>query len=388
MYERDQMHRLHDTGKEIVRAHSTLILGVAWRGYTSLKDQRSADNIEFGHAVHGEKPLMSWRWQGDLSDGALDLSATFLIRDNTIVPPSDTPPTMAVPRTETDPNPGTPFSTLRNRHIYAALITRLYRTGNAYPSAFSTGGMWEPLVRSHNARTKHLEVAAVFANAHTTALPYRARQRVYQFHIGGLPFGPRSGTAAPAALSCPCCFGLGPQPPSDTPEHIIISCPLAIGVWRRIFQKWAWHYTNQLWVAPLLLPDHIDPLRSKPVRLALTLGLRPKGEQRDHLPHAFALLRGLTIDALVNKYWSLMASSALTPPPPTLLPLQIASVYAAVKSAFSDALRHEQLRAERDNQILLAAGRDIGPDNDAVLKFKSLWIDPGLCTEAGQQLIL
>ena len=244
MYERDQMHRLHDTGKEIVRAHSTLILGVAWRGYTSLKDQRSADNIEFGHAVHGEKPLMSWRWQGDLSDGALDLSATFLIRDNTIVPPSDTPPTMAVPRTETDPNPGTPFSTLRNRHIYAALITRLYRTGNAYPSAFSTGGMWEPLVRSHNARTKHLEVAAVFANAHTTALPYRARQRVYQFHIGGLPFGPRSGTAAPAALSCPCCFGLGPQPPSDTPEHIIISCPLAIGVWRRILQiKWAWHFT-------------------------------------------------------------------------------------------------------------------------------------------------
>ena len=124
------------------------------------------------------------------------------------------------------------------------------------------------------------------------------------------------------------------------------------------------------------------------MRLALTLGLRPKGEQRDHLPHAFALLRGLTIDALVNKYWILMASSALTPPPPTLLPLQIASVYAAVKSAFSDALRHVQLRAERDNQILLAAGRDIGPDNDAVLKFKSLWIDPGLCTEAGQQLIL
>ena len=111
-------------------------------------------------------------------------------------------------------------------------------------------------------------------------------------------------------------------------------------------------------------------------------------EQRDHLPHAFALLRGLTIDALVSKYWSLMASSALTPPTPTILPLEIASVYASIKSAFSDALRHELRRAERDNQTILAAGRGIGEDNDAVLKFKHNWIDPGLCTEAGQQLIL
>ena len=147
-------------------------------------------------------------------------------------------------------------------------------------------------------------------------------------------------------------------------------------------------YTNQMWVAPLLLPDHVNPLRLKPIRLALTLGLRPKGEQRDLLPHAFALLRGLTIDALVSKYWSLMASSALTPPPPTILPLEIASVYASIKSAFSDALRHELRRAERDNQVLLAAGRDIGPDNDALLKFEHLWIDPGLCTDAGQQLLL
>ena len=150
----------------------------------------------------------------------------------------------------------------------------------------------------------------------------------------------------------------------------------------------ALHESN-MWVAPLLLPDHVNPLRLKPIRLALTLGLRPKGEQRDLLPHAFALLRGLTIDALVSKYWSLMASSALTPPPPTILPLEIASVYAYIKSAFSDVLRSagSSRRANRDNQILLAAGRDICPDNDAVLKFKHLWIDPGLCTEAGQQLL-
>ena len=155
-----------------------------------------------------------------------------------------------------------------------------------------------------------------------------------------------------------------------------------------IFQKWAWKYTNQLWVVPLLLPDHTDPLRYKPVRLALTLGLRPLGEERDLLPHAFALLRGLTIDSLLSKYWSLMASSALTSPPPILLPLEIASIYSSIKAALSAALRHELRRAERDNQILLAAGRDIGPDNDAVLKFRQLWIEPGLCDDAGQQCLL
>ena len=138
----------------------------------------------------------------------------------------------------------------------------------------------------------------------------------------------------------------------------------------------------------LLLPDHVDPLRIRPVRLALTLGLRPKGEQRDHLPHAFALLRGLTIDALISKYWSLMSSSALTPPTPIILPLEVASVYASIKSAFSDALRHELRRAEQANQIILAAGHSIGEENDAVLKFKQNWVDPGLCTDYGQQLIL
>ena len=206
--------------------------------------------------------------------------------------------------------------------------------------------------------------------------------------MGGLPLGPRSGSTALSANSCPFCHGLTLHPPSDTPYHIVISCPLAIGVWRRIFQKWAWRYTNQLWVTPLLLPDHIDPLRYKPVRLALTLGLRPLGEERDLLPHAFALLRGLAIDALLSRYWSLMASSALTPPPPILPSLEIASVYASIKSAFSAALRHELRRAEQDNQLLLAAGRDIGPDNDAVLKFKQLWIEPGLCDAAGQQCLL
>ena len=83
--------------------------------------------------------------------------------------------------------------------------------------------------------------------------------------------------------------------------------------------------------------------------------------------------------------WYLMASSASAAPPPLLLPLEIASVYSSIQSALSAALRHELRRAENDNQVLLAAGRDIGPDNDAVLKFRQLWIEPGLCDEAASR---
>ena len=90
----------------------------------------------------------------------------------------------------------------------------------------------------------------------------------------------------------------------------------------------------------------------------------------------------------MSKYWSLMASSALSPPPPILLPLEIASVFSHIKTAFSAALRYELRRAERDNQTLLAAGRDIGPDNDAVLRFKQLWVEPGLCDDAAYQSLL
>ena len=60
----------------------------------------------------------------------------------------------------------------------------------------------------------------------------------------------------------------------------------------------------------------------------------------------------------------------------------------AGSTAFSAALRYELRRAERDNQTLLAAGWDIGPDNDAVLRFKQLWVEPGLCDDAAYQSLL
>ena len=43
-------------------------------------------------AVQGE---VAWRWQGDLSAGALDLSTTFLVRDRTLMRPAP-PPSSAV----------------------------------------------------------------------------------------------------------------------------------------------------------------------------------------------------------------------------------------------------------------------------------------------------
>ena len=83
-----------------------------------------------------------------------------------------------------------------------------------------------------------------------------------------------------------------------------------------------------------------------------------------------------------------MSLSAARTPQPVLLPLEIAAVFASVKAAFSDALKYERTRAEKDNQVLQAAGRDLGPDNDAVLRFRKLWVDTGLCGGGGQQLLL
>ena len=304
------------------------------------------------------------------------------------------PPSSAVASPNGGTATGTPFSTVRNRHLYAAVIARLYRDGDAYPTAFAPGGMWEPLVRKRDPDAQHAEVAAVFSAAVSPALPYGARQRVYQFHVGGLPFGHRSGANAPSAGSCPCCAAFAPSPPSDTPEHVVVSCPMAarsLRSGRFVLQKWCALFPGQAWAAPMTdvrLAASAAFHQSPPLRLGVTLGLRPTGAQRSLVPHAFALLRGLTIDALISKYWSLVASSALPNPAPVILPLEIAAVCASVKAAFSSALWYELLRAERDNQVLQAAGRALGPDNDAVRKFKELWVAPGLCDAGGRQLLL
>ena len=171
----------------------------------------------------------------------------------------------------------------------------------------------------------------------------------------------------------------------------MVLCPMAAGVWQVVLRKWYALFPDQTWAAPMADARLAasDVLRqSPPLRLGVTLGLRPAGAQRSFLPHAFALLRGFTVDALVSKYWSLMASTALPSPVFVLLPLEVAAVCASVKAAFSSALWHECLRAERDNQVLQAAGRALGPDNDAVRKFKELWVTPGLCDAGGRQLLL
>ena len=216
------------------------------------------------------------------------------------------------------------------------------------------------------------------------------RQRVYQsIPCAGLPFGSRSESTAPSTGTCPCCAGLarpGPVPP-DTHEHVVVSCPLAVAVWHYVLKAWFGRF-SEAWAAPLAcLP--VAPAAfvfPPPLRLALCLGLRPACNRSD-LPHAFALLRGVTIDALISRYWALSQAAALPVVPPVMLPIDVASVSAAVKTAFADSLRRECLRAESDAQVLLAAGNSLGPDNDPVRRFRRLWVEPGLCTETGAQLL-
>ena len=77
----DRMWRLRDTRQVVVRAaDSGLTLGVAWRGFLSLADQRAVDDATFGNArADAAAPRFVWRWQGDVAAGALDLSAAYLV---------------------------------------------------------------------------------------------------------------------------------------------------------------------------------------------------------------------------------------------------------------------------------------------------------------------
>ena len=109
-------------------------------------------------------------------------------------------------------------------------------------------------------------------------------------------------------------------------KHRPCLLPLAIAVWHYVLKAWFGRF-SEAWGAPLAcLP--VAPAAfvfPPPLRLALCLGLRP-ARNRSDLPHAFALLRGVTIDALISRYWALSQAAALPVVPPVMLPIDVASV--------------------------------------------------------------
>ena len=53
---------------------------------------------------------------------------------------------------------------------------------------------------------------------------------------------------------------------------------------------------------------------------------------------------------------------------------------ATVIADYQHAVRCERARALRANSVLMAAGCDIGPDNDSFIKWRRVWADSGVCS--------
>ena len=373
VFEVDHMRRLHETDRVERRVlDPTLHLGVAWQGFSSVQDQRHADAVAFGHAdAASDPPRKVWRWQGLLSRGALNLSTSFLITDTTLREPRSTP-----------------FSLLRNRHIYAALVARLFRTGDAFPTSFNTGE-WRALFPDQATEADvRLEASLAFTLSRTPCLPLRVQQRVYQLASGGLPIGPRTGSTSLTAGCCPTCVASGRWIP-HTHEHLILACPLALRLWQSLLHSWHRSFPRQQWVLPLTQARSVQPNDPSPAlpldtRRALCLGLLPPS-QRQELAQPFALLRGAVLAVLLLHHWRAERLTELRGVDPSSSPASrnalVVQLRTRVVQEIQHAVRCERVRAVRSNSIILAAGCDLGPDNDALVKWRRVWVRSGVCQD-------
>ena len=382
VYEPDHMMRMHDTGREEQHTPGPPHrIGVAWRGFLSLADQRLADAIEFGHAhtSHDNSPRFTWRWQGLLACGALDLSSASLVTDTTLRDAR-----------------ATPFSLLRNRHIYAALVARLYRIGNAFPTALASGE-WSTMRMPDASDVQfRADASLAFSLAHVTCLPLRAQQSLYQFMVTGLPIGSRTGSDSMTAGLCPTCVATGHWV-HHTHEHLMLACPLACQLWQTVMREWLQAFPDQVWVRPLLNAyvglrlNSPPPSLSLEVRRAVCLGLRPPAQRR-HLAAPFTLLRGAVLATLLKHHWRAEREASMSGVDTSSSGIRRASLLthlrANVVSDYQHAVRCERARAVQANAVILAAGGEIGPDNDALERWRREWARSGICTDSEDARLL
>ena len=224
------------------------------------------------------QPKPTYRYAGPSSNGAVDLTHWLMMGLHTLHEPK-----------------ATPLVQVRNHNIYAALVSRLFMTDNATPSAFSVGGSWHGLLtRGHELE----ETKAIFSGARTQALPMSAAQALYHWHVDTLAVT----SHLPGENDCPLCLAQGHRVHNPS-RHRIDGCAFSAILIRCILTAWRERFPSETWTDPLtdplafseIVPGHGLP-RDRTLRRAFALGLRPVG-QRD-APQVFALLRGLTIQAI------------------------------------------------------------------------------------------
>ena len=214
--------------------------------------------------------------------------------------------------------------------------------------------------------------------------------------VTGLPIGPRTGSGSLTAGLCPTCVAAG-RWVRHTHEHLMLTCPLACQLWQSLLREWLRIFPDQSWVRSLLSVIVCTRLNSPPpflsleVRRALCLGLRPS-EQRRCAAAPFTLLRGAVLSVLLCHHWRAERAAASLGVDVHSCVQQRAALLtrlrANVVSDYQHAVRCERARAERANQVIIAAGCELGPDNDALERWRRVWSHSGVCVDSVEARLL
>ena len=329
-------------------------------------------------------PPPTWRWAGLDGEARLDPTAWLACGRPTL---------RCEPRRRL-------LARLRNRDIYSALLSLLFdernRQESAFPSAFRRerrrpaeprpAGAWRHLLMlapddDDESTTARLAVGEVFSSSRTQTLPLRARQTLWQLHVCGLPVGARTGGDG----LCPIVTAVADpaaQPVPETHLHLAVHSPTAWRVWQQVLG--GLHMAGPLrlpWAAGVMdggPPDH-TALR------AIVLGLlptRPAVSREDQ--EAFALARGLTIDAIVHHRHAVgMAASEGQAGAPYDPIRACSALYAEIRASTLAALKGERERHQLLTRQMRGAGLPLssceGP-NSPLVRWDAQWIRAGVAS--------
>jgi hypothetical protein len=168
------------------------------------------------------------------------------------------------------------FDRMRNRDLYVCLISRIFSTGDGYPTAFRPGsGAWSHLVQGGAGEAYDKQVAQVFATARCTkCIPNMARQAVYQLHTCSLPIGVRVGGGL-CPMCCPDVTGRISDRHHETHTHVAWVCDAPFLLWRHVLAAWSAKYPAETWAAGTHTPQWSRTDMTPNMIRAITLGLRP-----------------------------------------------------------------------------------------------------------------
>ena len=270
------------------------------------------------------------------------------------------------------------FDRMRNRDLYACLISRVFETGEGYPTAFRPGtGAWSHLIQGAG-EAYDKQVAKVFATARcTTCIPNTARQAAYQMHTCSLPIGTRVGGGL-----CPMCCPdvMGPINPRhhETHEHVAWQCDAPFLLWRHVLSAWSAKYPAETWAAGTHAAQWSRADMTPNMIRAITLGLRPTEAQ----PEAFALLRALTLHEVVRTRHMaavLRADSGLRAGTVVDHIATATGMYERLCANMDRALTNERARMAKLERQWRARGLPV-PRTGPLKRWTQKWITSGVAT--------